>query len=149
METYGLELQERRKKLDGSSSPRFLLLLGLFSTSKNHFTRARVDHKDLRGAVPVVRHCFSHGCSLSLVVTTGFSVPTLWRSGMLGACVVRLWSHGVALVFRELLCLGGCVVRVCFRIVLLWPDPSCRSWHCSSCFRMWLTPLVLRESSLA
>ena len=36
---------------------------------------------------------------------------------MLGACVVRLWSHVVALVFSELLCLGGCVPRCCFRIV--------------------------------
>ncbi|MQL91151.1 hypothetical protein Taro_023762 [Colocasia esculenta] len=99
--------------------------------------------------VSVVRRCFSHGCSVSLVVTPGCSVPTLWRFGMLGACVMRLWSHGVALVFCELLCLGGCMPRVCFRIVLLWPDPGCRSWHRSSCFRMWLTPLVLRELSWA
>ncbi|MQL89751.1 hypothetical protein Taro_022341 [Colocasia esculenta] len=35
-----------------------------------------------------------------------------------GACVVRLWSHVVAPVFREPLCLGGCVPRVCFRVVL-------------------------------
>ncbi|MQL88104.1 hypothetical protein Taro_020659 [Colocasia esculenta] len=34
-----------------------------------------------------------------------------------GACVVRLWSHVVAPVFRELLCLGECVPRCCFRIV--------------------------------
>ncbi|MQL82574.1 hypothetical protein Taro_015054, partial [Colocasia esculenta] len=45
----GLELQEQRKKLNGSSSPRFLLLLGLFSTSKNPFARARAGHEDLRG----------------------------------------------------------------------------------------------------
>ncbi|MQL97144.1 hypothetical protein Taro_029832 [Colocasia esculenta] len=44
----GLELQERRKKLDGSSSPRFLLLLSLFSTSKNPFARARAGHEGLR-----------------------------------------------------------------------------------------------------
>ncbi|MQL92448.1 hypothetical protein Taro_025066 [Colocasia esculenta] len=31
---------------------------------------------------------------------------------MLGACVVRLWYHVVAPVFRELLCLGGCVPRI-------------------------------------
>ncbi|MQM09660.1 hypothetical protein Taro_042537 [Colocasia esculenta] len=31
---------------------------------------------------------------------------------MLGACVVRLWSHVVAPVFRELLGLGGCVPRL-------------------------------------
>ncbi|MQM14718.1 hypothetical protein Taro_047653 [Colocasia esculenta] len=43
---------------------------------------------------------------------------------MLGACVVKLWSHMVAPVFRELLCIGGCVPRVYFRIVLLWPDPG-------------------------
>ncbi|MQM07616.1 hypothetical protein Taro_040454 [Colocasia esculenta] len=48
---------------------------------------------------------------------------------MLGACVVRLWSHVVVPVFRELLCLGRCMPRYCF---------------CSG-----LTPLVLRESCLA
>ncbi|MQM12268.1 hypothetical protein Taro_045184 [Colocasia esculenta] len=68
-------------------------------------------------AVPVVRRCFSHGCLVSLVVTPGCSFLTSWRSGMLGACVVRLWSHVVAPVFRELLCLGGCMPRCCFRIV--------------------------------
>ncbi|MQL88190.1 hypothetical protein Taro_020752 [Colocasia esculenta] len=36
---------------------------------------------------------------------------------MLGACVMRLWSHEVAPMFRELFCLGGCVLRCCFRIV--------------------------------
>ncbi|MQL92288.1 hypothetical protein Taro_024910 [Colocasia esculenta] len=49
----GLELQERRKKLDGSSSPLFLLLLGLFSTSKNPFARARAGHEGLRGCYNV------------------------------------------------------------------------------------------------
>ncbi|MQL76988.1 hypothetical protein Taro_009392 [Colocasia esculenta] len=68
-------------------------------------------------AVPVVRCCFSHGCSVSLVVTPSCSFPTSWRSGMLGACVVRLWSHVVTPVFRELLCLDGCVPRCCFCIV--------------------------------
>ncbi|MQL90585.1 hypothetical protein Taro_023193 [Colocasia esculenta] len=67
--------------------------------------------------VPVVRRSFSHGCSVSLVVTPGCSFPTSWRSGMLGACVVRLWSHVVAPVFRELLCLSGCMPRCCFRFV--------------------------------
>ncbi|MQL95129.1 hypothetical protein Taro_027792, partial [Colocasia esculenta] len=38
--------------------------------------------------VPVVRRCFSHGCSVSLAVTHGCSFPTSWRSGMLGACVL-------------------------------------------------------------
>ncbi|MQM22731.1 hypothetical protein Taro_055788, partial [Colocasia esculenta] len=86
--------------------------------------------------VPVVRQCFSRGCSVSLVVTPGCSFLTSWRSGMLGARVMRLWSHVVALVSHELLYLGGCVPRVCFRIVLLWPDPGCGSWRCSSCFHM-------------
>ncbi|MQL68759.1 hypothetical protein Taro_001070, partial [Colocasia esculenta] len=62
-------------------------------------------------AVPVVRRSFSRGCSVSLVVTPGCSFPTSWRSGMLCACAVRLWSHVVAPVFRELLCLGECVPR--------------------------------------
>ncbi|MQL69433.1 hypothetical protein Taro_001728 [Colocasia esculenta] len=68
-------------------------------------------------AVPVVRRYFSHGCSVSLVVTPGCSFLTSWRSRMLGACVVRLWSHVVAPVLRELLCLGGCMPRCCFRLV--------------------------------
>ncbi|MQL86615.1 hypothetical protein Taro_019160 [Colocasia esculenta] len=55
---------------------------------------------------------FSRGCLVSLGVTPGCSFPTSWRSGVFGVCVVRLWSHVVALVFRELLCLGGCVQRV-------------------------------------
>ncbi|MQL74155.1 hypothetical protein Taro_006513, partial [Colocasia esculenta] len=50
----GLELQERRKKLDRSSSPRFLLLLGLFSTSKNPFARDRAGHEGLRGSVNTI-----------------------------------------------------------------------------------------------
>ncbi|MQL78384.1 hypothetical protein Taro_010814 [Colocasia esculenta] len=49
-------------------------------------------------AVPVVRRCFSHGCSVSLVVTPGWSFPTSWVRDV-GACVVRLWSHVVAPVF--------------------------------------------------
>ncbi|MQL96371.1 hypothetical protein Taro_029043 [Colocasia esculenta] len=68
-------------------------------------------------AVPMVRRSFSHGFSVSLVVTPSCSFPTSWRSGMLGACVVRLWSHVVAPVFRELLCLGKCVPRCCFHFV--------------------------------
>ncbi|MQL91715.1 hypothetical protein Taro_024336 [Colocasia esculenta] len=35
-----------------------------------------------------------------------------------GAFVVRLWSPMVAPVFRELLCLGGCVPRVAFALCL-------------------------------
>ncbi|MQL83704.1 hypothetical protein Taro_016199 [Colocasia esculenta] len=68
-------------------------------------------------AVPVVRHSFSLGRSVSLVVTLGCSFSTPWRSGMLGACVVRLRPRVVAPVFCELLCLGGFMPRCCFRIV--------------------------------
>ncbi|MQL91328.1 hypothetical protein Taro_023938, partial [Colocasia esculenta] len=75
-------------------------------------------------SVPLVRRSFSRGCSGSLMVTPGCSFLTSWRSGMLGACVVRLWSHVVAPVFHELLCLSGCVPRlVCFHLLeflLLW-----------------------------
>ncbi|MQM17392.1 hypothetical protein Taro_050363 [Colocasia esculenta] len=46
----------------------------------------------------------------------GLRRPCLW-SGMLGACVKTLWSHMVAPVFRELLCLDECVSRCCFHIV--------------------------------
>ncbi|MQM17564.1 hypothetical protein Taro_050536 [Colocasia esculenta] len=56
--------------------------------------------------VPVVRHSFLLGCSVSLMVTPGCSCPTLWRSGML-VLVLRLWSLVVAPVFRELLVLAG------------------------------------------
>ncbi|MQL74792.1 hypothetical protein Taro_007166 [Colocasia esculenta] len=49
----------------------------------------------------MVRRCFSHGCSVSLVVTPGCSFPISWRSGMLGACVVWLWSHVVAPYFAS------------------------------------------------
>ncbi|MQL88191.1 hypothetical protein Taro_020753 [Colocasia esculenta] len=67
--------------------------------------------------MPVVRCSFSRGCLVSLMVTPGCSFSTSWRSGMLGACVVRLWSHVVAPVFRELFCLDRCMPRCCFRIV--------------------------------
>ncbi|MQL70062.1 hypothetical protein Taro_002354 [Colocasia esculenta] len=56
----GLRTPRTRKKLDGSSSPRFLLLLGLFSTSKNPFARARVGHEDLRGYNRIVDHVGIH-----------------------------------------------------------------------------------------
>ncbi|MQL82970.1 hypothetical protein Taro_015458, partial [Colocasia esculenta] len=58
-------------------------------------------------AVPVVRRCFSHGCSVSLVVTPGCSFLTSWRFGMLGACVVRLWSHVVAPGFLASACVDS------------------------------------------
>ncbi|MQM11161.1 hypothetical protein Taro_044065, partial [Colocasia esculenta] len=72
---------------------------------------------------------------------SAYGTPTLWRYEVVvpvdvGACAVRLWSHMVAPVFRELRCLGGCVPRICFHVVLLWPDPDCGSWCYSSCFRM-------------
>ncbi|MQL79313.1 hypothetical protein Taro_011751 [Colocasia esculenta] len=67
--------------------------------------------------MPVVRRSVSRGCLVSLVVTPGCSFLTSWRSGMLGACVVRLWSYVVAPVSCELLCLSGFMPRCCFRIV--------------------------------
>ncbi|MQL77938.1 hypothetical protein Taro_010352 [Colocasia esculenta] len=51
------------------------------------------------------------------MVTPGCSFQTSWRSGMLGACVVRPWPHVVVPVFREHLCLGRCVPRCCFHFV--------------------------------
>ncbi|MQL80887.1 hypothetical protein Taro_013333, partial [Colocasia esculenta] len=71
---------------------------------------------------------------VSLGATPGCSFLDLVEVQDVSACVVRLWSLVVAPVFRELLCLGGCVPRVCFRILLLWPNPGCGSWCCSSCF---------------
>ncbi|MQM02955.1 hypothetical protein Taro_035727 [Colocasia esculenta] len=38
-------------------------------------------------------------------------LPDLVEVQDVGACVVRLWSHVVALVFHELLCLSGCMPR--------------------------------------
>ncbi|MQM17093.1 hypothetical protein Taro_050060, partial [Colocasia esculenta] len=58
---------------------------------------------------------------------TWLFLPDLVELRDVGACVVRLWSHVVAPVFRELPCLGRCVPRVYFRIVLLWPDLGCGS----------------------
>ncbi|MQL89744.1 hypothetical protein Taro_022324 [Colocasia esculenta] len=52
---------------------------------------------------------------------TWLFLPDLVEIRDVGACVVRLWSHVVAPVFRELLCLGGCVPKCCFRIVF---DPA-------------------------
>ncbi|MQM18098.1 hypothetical protein Taro_051083 [Colocasia esculenta] len=56
-------------------------------------------------------------------------LPDLVEVRDVGACVVGLWSHAVAPVFRELLCLGGCVSRITSALCL--------------------TLLVLRESCLA
>ncbi|MQM03689.1 hypothetical protein Taro_036475 [Colocasia esculenta] len=57
---------------------------------------------------------------------------------MLGACVVRLWSHVVAPVFRKLLYLGGCMPRS-----RVWLDPGCGSWHYSSSFASALLEFLL------
>ncbi|MQM15646.1 hypothetical protein Taro_048596 [Colocasia esculenta] len=43
---------------------------------------------------------------------TWLFLPDLVEVRDVGTCVVRLWSHMVAPVFRELLCLGGCVPRM-------------------------------------
>ncbi|MQM05304.1 hypothetical protein Taro_038110 [Colocasia esculenta] len=75
-------------------------------------------------------------CDCSVWVTPGCSIPAVYLptdaatteriatseealprsdatlSRMLGVCVVRLWSHVVAPVFRELHCLSGCMLRV-------------------------------------
>ncbi|MQM14421.1 hypothetical protein Taro_047352, partial [Colocasia esculenta] len=48
---------------------------------------------------------------------TWLFLPDLVEVRDVGACVMRLWSHVVAPVFRELLCLGRCLPRCCFRIV--------------------------------
>ncbi|MQM21810.1 hypothetical protein Taro_054855 [Colocasia esculenta] len=109
-----------------------------------------LDLVEVEVAVPGGETSFSLCCLVSPGVTPGCSFPTSRRSGMLGACVMRLWSHLVTPVFHELLCLGGCVPRGCFRIVLLSPDPGCGSWHCSSCFRIVvLLPLVGVPAALA
>ncbi|MQL82483.1 hypothetical protein Taro_014951, partial [Colocasia esculenta] len=60
---------------------------------------------------------------------TWLFLPDLVEVRDVGSCVMRLWSHAVALVFRELLGLGGCVSRVASALFLI--------------------PLVLRESWLA
>ncbi|MQM12535.1 hypothetical protein Taro_045454 [Colocasia esculenta] len=97
-------------------------------------------------AVPVVRRCFLRGCSVSLVVTPGCSFPTSWRSRMLGARVMRLWSHVVPSVFRELLCLSGCVPRIASALCCSRPTLVAGrgvALVASTC--AW-TPLVLQES---
>ncbi|MQL70419.1 hypothetical protein Taro_002743 [Colocasia esculenta] len=54
--------------------------------------------------------------------TVGCSSLTSWS--VRGVGWFCLWTLNLVedLVFRELLCLGRCVPRVCFHIVLLWPD---------------------------
>ncbi|MQM08806.1 hypothetical protein Taro_041666 [Colocasia esculenta] len=50
---------------------------------------------------------------------TWLFLPNLVEVRDVGACVVRLWSQVVAPVFRELLCLGGCVLKISFASTLL------------------------------
>ncbi|MQM08605.1 hypothetical protein Taro_041462 [Colocasia esculenta] len=66
--------------------------------------------------VPVVRHYFSRGFLVSLVVTPGCSFPTLWRSRMLVLCRETLVSLGRSGVPRAPLSRRVCA-KVCFRIV--------------------------------
>ncbi|MQM16284.1 hypothetical protein Taro_049240, partial [Colocasia esculenta] len=61
-------------------------------------------------AVVVVRRR-SHLVAWCLSGDTWLFLPDLVEVRDVGACVVRLWSHVVAPVFHELLCLGGCVSR--------------------------------------
>ncbi|MQL77210.1 hypothetical protein Taro_009615 [Colocasia esculenta] len=49
---------------------------------------------------------------------TWLFLPDLVEVRDVGACILRLWSLVVAPVFRELLCLSKCVLRVCFRMSL-------------------------------
>ena len=69
---------------------------------------------------------------------TWLFLPDLVEVRDVGACVVRLWSHVVALMFRELLYLSGCMPRCCFRFVfdsagsagvVFGPTLVCGSWH--------------------
>ncbi|MQL79587.1 hypothetical protein Taro_012032, partial [Colocasia esculenta] len=53
-----------------------------------------------------------------LSVYTWLFLPNLVEVRNVGGCVVRLWSHVVAPVFCELLCLGGCVPRVASALCL-------------------------------
>ncbi|MQL87601.1 hypothetical protein Taro_020151 [Colocasia esculenta] len=64
------------------------------------------------------------GCGGGLVVL----VVTVWD---VGTCVMRLKSHVVAPMFRELLCLRGCVLRVASAMSRVGPDSGCVSWHFS------------------
>ncbi|MQM10670.1 hypothetical protein Taro_043568 [Colocasia esculenta] len=82
-------------------------------------------------ALDLVEVCGGRACGETVLLTwllgvsrgdTWFSLPNLVEVQDVGACVVRLWSHVVAVVFRELLCLGGSRV---------WPDPGCGSWRYS------------------
>ncbi|MQM13189.1 hypothetical protein Taro_046112 [Colocasia esculenta] len=69
--------------------------------------------------------CGGRACGETVLLTwllgvsrgdTWLFLPNLLEVRDVGACVVRLWSHVVAPVFRELLYLGRCVPRCCFRI---------------------------------
>ncbi|MQM19094.1 hypothetical protein Taro_052094 [Colocasia esculenta] len=65
----------------------------------------------------LVEVCGGRACGETVLLTWLLSVsrgdtwlflPDLVEVRDVGACVVRLWSHVVAPVFRELLCLSGC-----------------------------------------
>ncbi|MQM20417.1 hypothetical protein Taro_053436 [Colocasia esculenta] len=62
---------------------------------------------------------------------TWLFLPNLVEVRDVGACVVRLWSHVVASVSRELLCLSGCVPRVASALSRVGPDSGCGSWRYS------------------
>ncbi|MQL92486.1 hypothetical protein Taro_025106 [Colocasia esculenta] len=64
-------------------------------------------------AVPVVRRCLLTWLFGVSHDDTWLFLPDLVEGWDVGACVVRLWSNAVALVFHELL------------------DPGCGSWPCS------------------
>ncbi|MQL72371.1 hypothetical protein Taro_004722, partial [Colocasia esculenta] len=87
---------------------------------------------DASSLSPDAQHLRACSCgSQTLCSARGAGWFYLWTLDLVkvwdvGACVVRLWSHVVAPVFRELLCLGG----------------ACRGFASALC----LTALVLRKS---
>ncbi|MQM09209.1 hypothetical protein Taro_042074 [Colocasia esculenta] len=89
--------------------------------------------------------CLVHaGCSLAVSSSVGLvSLASVWFPNLVACPRCR-----VVLLVGPRPC-GG-VLRVCFRIVLLWFDPGCSSWHYSSCFRIVvLLPLVGVPAALA
>ncbi|MQL95427.1 hypothetical protein Taro_028094, partial [Colocasia esculenta] len=78
-------------------------------------------------ALDLVEVCGGCTCGETMFLTwllgvsygdTWLFLPYLMEVRDVGACVMRLWSHVVAPVFRELLCLGGCVPRVASTLCL-------------------------------
>ncbi|MQL88812.1 hypothetical protein Taro_021376 [Colocasia esculenta] len=72
-------------------------------------------------AVPVVRRCFSHSCSVSLVVTPGCSFSTLWRSGMLVLVSSAGVVFGLTLVVGRGITLFRCFIVLCVLFARLTP----------------------------